>query len=146
MPAQQSSSSHTRFDPLFHFFLGPIFLINLILTISVAIHDGRFHLGLHLWAILLALALLALTGMVRAYALKNQDRLIRLEERLRLTTLLPAADAPLIHSLTIRQFVALRFASDAELPTLARRALAETLTPKQIKQSIVTWRADYERI
>jgi hypothetical protein len=75
-----------------------------------------------------------------------QDRVIRLEERLRYTQLLTPADLARTHALTLHQIVALRFASDAELPALLNRTLSENLAPKQIKQSIQSWRPDHTRI
>jgi len=83
---------------------------------------------------------------IRLYATKNQDRIIRLEERLRLATLLPDALRPRIGELTESQLVALRFASDAELPVLVEKTLAGKLSNKEIKTSIASWRPDYFRI
>jgi hypothetical protein len=82
----------------------------------------------------------------RDRAIVVQDRIIQLEERLRLHALLPAEDRAHINELSIKQLVALRFASDDELPALAHRALTQNLEPKAIKQSIVNWRSDYHRV
>jgi hypothetical protein len=85
-------------------------------------------------------------GTSRQFALKDQDRIIRLEEKLRYASLLAPAQVVRAQALTLQQIIALRFASDAELPGLIDRAIAESLAPKQIKQAITDWRADYNRI
>jgi hypothetical protein len=97
----------------------------------------------HGWSILVAVALVLLLTKCRLYGLADQDRIIRLEERIRIAALVPAAEA---YKLSTAQLIALRFASDAELPALVYRTLAENLDPKTIKQSITTWRPDYQRI
>jgi len=139
----QSYANHSRLDPTFHFVLGPLVVTSVVLSIIVFTrHPGLDSL---LW-IVLAIALLFNAVKTRAYSLTVQDRVIRLEERLRLSLLLPEAARPRIAELKVSQLVALRFASDAELPALAMRALNEGLTPKQIKASIQGWRPDTFRV
>lgn len=139
----QSYANHTRRDPPFHFFLLPLALAAVILSIILLTRHQR--MASILW-VLLAIGLLITAFKARSYALKVQDRLIRLEERLRLAMLLPEAARARIGELTESQLVALRFASDSELPALTVRALNEGLTSKQIKTSIESWRPDYFRV
>jgi hypothetical protein len=147
MPAvAQNLKNHTRFDPAFHFFLVPLLLLNLLFSIYYTIHHWPFESKLHLWWIVMSVVLLLVVGLARQYAMKVQDRVIRLEERLRLAALVPASELPLTAALTESQLVALRFASDAELPSLAVRAAAGKLTNKQIKELINEWRPDYFRV
>ena len=140
---QQTYANHARFDPWFHFFLAPVLLIKLVATVVQLVRHP--HLG-SAWHAVLALALVVLAVKARTYALKAQDRVIRLEERLRLTALLPESLRARIGELEIRQLIGLRFASDAEIPALVERALNEKLTEKQIKQAIQVWRPDYYRV
>ena len=132
---QQSLANHTRFDPAFHFFVGPIFLLNVIATIA---REIRGHSLWHLWSIVVAVGALVAVTLIRTYALKVQDRVIVLEERLRLGSL--------AEGLTERQLIALRFAADSEAPSLAGKAQIEKLGPKQIKQQIRSWKPDYWRV
>jgi Family of unknown function (DUF6526) len=139
----QSYANHARLDPPFHFVLAPLGIAAIILSMILFVrHPGMTST---LWVVL-AIGFFLVTFRTRVYALKVQDRVIRLEERLRLAMLLPEAVKPRIAELTESQLVALRFASDAELPALAMRALNEGLTNKQIKSSIQNWRPDYFRI
>jgi hypothetical protein len=94
----------------------------------------------------MSIVFLLMAGLSRGYALKNQDRLIRLEEQLRLADLLDEEQLALIDTLTVDQYVGLRFAADTEVAALAQRAVAENLNRKQIKQAITTWRPDNQRI
>jgi len=103
-----------------------------------------FHAILNLF---LAIALLILAFLARLFALGVQDRVIRLEERLRYQKLLPEDLKARINEFTTIQLVALCFASDTELPALARKVLAEKVKErKAIKQMIQNWRAGYQRI
>ena len=85
-------------------------------------------------------------GKARAHSLTAQDRIIRLEEKLRYAALLPPDLLARSQALTVRQIIGLRFASDEELPGLVKRALDENLSEKDIKKSINKWRPDYLRV
>jgi len=146
MPTPQTYKNHTRFDPPFHFFLMPLFLLNIVATSIWYWRHQEQHRHIGPWAILMSVALFLFLGLTRMYSLKVQDRVIRLEEKHRIASLVSASEWTELDSLTIKQYVALRFASNAELPDLARRAIRENLTPKQIKQAIKSWRPDYERV
>ena len=141
--APQSFSNHTRFDPPFHFFILPVFAITLIMTIVHLVRRPGLHSA---WLVIVMIAALAAIFKIRLNALKVQDRVIRLEERLRLASLLDPALRPRIPELTESQLIALRFASDAELPALAARALNEKLARAEIKKAIQHWRPDYWRV
>jgi hypothetical protein len=146
----QNYANHARFDPLFHFFLLPVFGLGVLLALvhffaHLAESDFRddFHAFL---LIVLAVALLVAVFKIRLYALKVQDRVIRLEERLRMTQLLSEPLRSRIPELTVGQLCGLRFASDAEVPKLVERALNEKLSRKDIKQAIQNWRPDDWRV
>jgi hypothetical protein len=139
----QSFANHARFDPPFHFLLAPMGLAAIILSIVLLVRQPGIG---SILGVLLSVGFFMIAAKTRSYALKVQDRVIRLEERLRLSMLLPEATRPRIVELTEPQLIALRFASDAELSALAMRALNEGLTSKQIKTSIQMWRGDYFRV
>src|SRR5271165_1135838 len=118
----QTRENHVRLDPVFHFFLAPLSLITFLASVWHAIkHPDYVALWLSLGAFLFVIDVF----LNRVYSLKVQDRVIRLEERLRLTTLLPESQRGRIGELTEGQVVALRFAADAELPALAAKAMDE---------------------
>ncbi len=146
MPTPQNYKNHTRFEPMFHFFVAPVLLINLIVAIVVLIRRWPHHIWIHAWLLVMAIALFLLAGIARSYPVRVQDRVIRLEENLRYQRLLPPELLAATQSLTLGQIIALRFASDAELPALVQRTLSENLLPKTIKQSITHWRADNLRV
>jgi Family of unknown function (DUF6526) len=140
----QTYANHTRFHPPFHFFLAPGSIVLLILTIvNVVRHYDR----LDAWILLLmGMLFFVAVFLIRLNPLRAQDRLIRLEERLRLEALLSAQLSARIGELTEAQLIALRFASDQELPTLVEKVLAAKMPAKDIKRAIVTWRADTFRV
>jgi len=143
MPETQNFSNHAKFVPAFHFVVLPIFLINLISSIYRLIVAPAWPSVL---ALLLAVAFLLLALNARLFALTVQDRVIRLEMRLRLRELLPADLLPRISEFTPGQLVSLRFASDAELPALARKVLDEKIADrKAIKKLIQNWQPDLLR-
>ncbi len=142
-PKTQNYANHTRFDPAFHYFLIPVLLLNWIVTLVHLAHHRNLWSA---WLALLAFVLILILGMARHYALKVQDRVIRLEERMRLNTLLQEPLRARIGELSEKQLVGLRFASDAEIPALVARTLSEKLTQKQIKQAIQNWRPDQFRV
>jgi len=146
----QTFANHKRWDPPFHFFVLPVFILGLILSLihffaHITHGDLRDHIHAFL-LILLATAFLILALKVRLYSLRVQDRVIRLEERLRLTQILSEPLRSRIPELTEDQLVGLRFASDAELPKLAERALNEKLSRDDIKKAVQNWRPDYWRV
>ncbi|MEO8735200.1 MAG: DUF6526 family protein [Edaphobacter sp.] len=146
MTAPQNLRNHIRLDPPFHFVLMPVLILDFFFSIYVTIAHWPIHRALSGWWIVMSLAFILLAIRGRQFALKAQDRIIRLEERLRLASLLPAAELVHINELTTRQLISLRFASDAELPALVHLTLTQNLDPKAIKRSIVNWRPDNERV
>jgi|SRR3954451_12896952 len=142
-PQPQTRENHVRYHPPFHFFFAPAILLLLLLSIYEAIRNPGLTSAIQ---VLLVLVVGTVGFLARTYALKVQDRIIRLEEQLRLSGLLGEEYRSTIHALSEAQVIALRFASDAELPALARRAARERLSPKLIKEQIKNWRADYWRV
>jgi hypothetical protein len=140
---QQTFASHARWDPAFHFFVLPVGLITVIVTVVDLFRAPGWASG---WLVVVALAAFLLALRVRSYATKLQDRVIRLEERIRLTSILQEPLRSRVGELTSTQLIGLRFASDAELPALVKRALNEKLDRKAIKQAITNWRPDTFRV
>lgn len=146
----QNLANHVRWDPPFHFFVLPVMLITII--------GAGFNLFRHLdlqrpwntahnaWLLIFVIALSLAIVKSRLYALKAQDRVIRLEERLRLAAVLQEPLRSRIGDLADTQLLGLRFAPDAELPGLVKRALDEKLSRSDIKKAIVNWRPDNHRI
>jgi uncharacterized protein DUF6526 len=140
----QTYANHTRLHPPFHFFLAPGSIVLLVLTV---VNVVRHYERLDAWILLLmGVLFFVAVFLIRSNPLRAQDRLIRLEERLRLQALLAAELRPRIGELTESQLIALRFASDNELPGLVTKVLASGMPSKDIKKAIVTWRADTFRV
>jgi hypothetical protein len=137
----QSYKSHTAWQPLYHFIATPIALLNLFIQVRHAYYYGTRYAW---WNVVFAIGFFALVWSARIMALAVQDRVIRLEMRLKLRELgVPDAD---IRRITVRQFVGLRFASDTELPNLVQRVLkGELVEQKAIKAAITDWQADWQR-
>ena len=144
MPDQkQNFENHARFVPVYHYVAAPILLVNLVW----AVWSLRAPSFPALLDALVAVALLILFWGARVFALKAQDRVIRVEMRLRMRELLPDDLQGRIDEFTPRQMVGLRFAGDAELPDLARKVLDENITASTpIKKLITDWRGDYYRV
>ena len=143
-PMPQTFENHTRWVPLYHFVSAPIFILNLVWALYLLVTGFSAHT---VFGALFAFALMFTFLCARTFASSAQDRIIRLEERMRLRELLPDDLQARINDFTTSQLIALRFASDGELPALARKVLDEDITiRKAIKERIQTWRPDYQRV
>jgi hypothetical protein len=139
----QNFENHTKLVPAFHFVVLPIFAINLVWSLYRIAHVFSAESVISL---LLAVAFVLLALYSRMFSLTVQDRVIRLEMQLRMQQLLPADLKPRIPEFTVAQLVSLRFASDAELPGLARKVLDEKMNDrKAIKKMIQKWQPDLLR-
>jgi len=143
MSQPQTYASHRRIEPMQHYVLMPILLITWVATIWFAIKHPTLH---SVWTAILAFALLMVAIQTRAYALKVQDRVIRLEETLRLQGLLPDELKGRISELAVKQLVGLRFAADSEVVARTGEALDEKLSGEAIKKRIQAWRPDNQRV
>jgi len=140
--APQSFKNHARTDPPFLILLA-ILIVNLVIVLSYTVK----HLNIFTeWLVILSIAVLIPVSKLRAYPNKVQDRVIRLEERLRLQALAPAEWHSQIYRLTEDQLIGLRFAADDEVVELAKQALEQNLDRKQIRERIKSWRPDNWRV
>lgn len=140
----QNIKNHVRFYPLHHFILSPLTLIGLIIAIMLLSSD--YSLTEKIFFLVIAISVLLTSLITRLNATKNQDRTIRAEMRLRYYILTGKRFETLEDKLTMGQIVALRFASDDELPALIEKAIKENLSPKAIKESFKNWLADNNRV
>ena len=142
-PSPQTFENHARILPAYHYVAFPLFALNFFFTLYQVVTAFSWA---NLVAFAVAVALILLCFLARVMVLTVQDRVIRLEETLRLRALLPADLQARIGEFTVKQLVALRFASDSELPDLARQVLDATIRDqKAIKKMVRQWRADHQR-
>jgi hypothetical protein len=140
----QSATSHARYVPGYHFVLATLLFVVLAWAIVLVVRFPRWP---SLFGLLIAVSLIFIFWYMRAFAVTVQDRIIRLEERLRLGALVASDLQPRIPEFTTAQLIALRFASDGELPALARRVLDEKIADGDaIKKLVTHWRADHLRV
>jgi hypothetical protein len=140
----QTFATHRRWIPAWHFFALPVLLINVFVLAMQFWKDPRLVNG---WAVVVAIAVATGIFISRSMPLRAQDRIIRLEERIRLERVLPGDMRGRIGNLTAEQFIGLRFAPDDEVPELTKRALnGELKTRADIKRAIRNWRPDHMRV
>lgn len=143
-PPPQTFATHVRRPPTLYLVGTAVLVINAIYAAVVLFRDPR---GGTLWQLVVAASLVLVALAVRSHSTRVQDRIIRLEERLRLSQILPDDLRDRVYDLTPAQMVALRFASDREVPDLARRALAgEFQKSVEIKRQVKDWRGDHFRV
>jgi hypothetical protein len=139
----QTFENHARILPAYHYVAFPLFAVNFFFALYQAVTAFSWA---NLVAFGVAIALILLFFVARIMVLTVQDRVIRLEETLRMRALLPADLQARIGEFSVKQLVALRFASDAELPDLARKVLDEKIQDqKAVKTLVRDWRADFQR-
>ena len=140
----QDYGNHRKFVPAFHYVASPILLINIIYSGYVAVTSFSVDSVI---ALLVAFALLIVALFARLFALGAQDRVIRLEEQLRLRNLLPPEQQSTIGELTTAQLIGLRFASDGEIPELVAAVSSEGIESREdIKKRVKNWRPDHQRL
>jgi len=141
--APQNLKNHGRLHPPFHVVSFFILIVNLVVSIFYLVHHFNFYSA---WLVVLSVVIFLPFFLIRMYPVKVQDRVIRLEERLRLQALAPEEWHSQIYRLTEDQLIGLRFAADDEVVELAKQALEHNLNRKQIKERIKDWRPDNWRV
>jgi|TARA_B100000745_G_scaffold122313_1_gene79331 hypothetical protein len=139
----QNYKNHAKFIPVFHYIALPLLLVNFFGALFRVTQEISFYT---LNDVGLAISLIVVAVFTRLFALKAQDRVIRLEEQIRMQTFLPDALKVHVGRLTMGQIVALRFASDEELADLTQEALDQNTSPNALKQAVKNWRPDYDRV
>ena len=139
----QNLANHRRWHPIWHFFAFPVVMLNVVAT---SWHAVRHPTTWNYWAIVFSVAIFLAVFAARFQTAQVQDRVIRLEMRLRLRDVLPAALAARIPDLSVKQLVGLRFAGNAELPALVERCLSgELKNDEAVKKQVKDWQADWLR-
>ena len=140
----QTYATHTRWHPIFHFFALPVLALNVLYSLYVIYRNPGFA---SIWGAIVAIALVMVGLLARVYGLRNQDRIIRLEERVRLGALVPDDLRARIGELSTSDLIGLRFCSDDEVVDAVRAVLAGERKGRQdIKAGVKTWRPDYHRL
>jgi len=145
-PKPQTFRNHASLDPLYHFYGSAALLVNLVLAIILLVMSLHTQPLLGVWIVVLSAVLLIFFVKLRVYPLRLQDRIIRLEERIRLEALLSEPLRKRIPELNEDQLIGLRFAPDEEIPSLVELTLEKGLSRRQIKERIQNWRPDHWRI
>ena len=139
----QNYENHAKFIPVFHYIALPLLLVNFFGALFRVTQEISFYT---FNGVGLAISLIVVAVFTRLFALKAQDRVIRLEEQIRMQTFLPDALEAHVGRLTMGQIVALRFSSDEELANLTQEALDQNTSPNALKQAVKNWRPDYDRV
>ena len=143
MAREQSYANHRRWYLLYHFVAQPILVANLVVAVRRAVVMPTHA---NWWGVVVAVGLEALAVAARTMALTVQNRVVRLEQWIRLGAVLPPDLKPRVSELRLGQLLGLRFASDAELPDLVRRCLAGELRgADQVKREVKSWQPDHLR-
>ncbi|MCF6139188.1 DUF6526 family protein [Pseudalkalibacillus berkeleyi] len=140
---EQNYENHAKIDPKYHRVLTLLALVTLILSITYIVRNIGSELLLSLVILFMLITLILVAAILRLYALKVQDRVIRDEENFRYYRLTGNLLDP---TLSTKQVIALRFASDEEFPALVERSMSENLSPDEIKKAVQNWRADHHRV
>nr|WP_091691931.1 DUF6526 family protein [Algoriphagus locisalis] len=146
MSKTQSFQNHAKYYPLHHFVIMPLVLVFLGWSITRTNFDNPQETSNSIYFLLLGFSLLLVSYLPRIYALKNQDRIIRLEMRQRYFYLTGTPFFDKENQLTSAQIIALRFAGDNEILALIEKSILEKTAPKEIKKSIKNWKADHHRV
>ena len=145
MAKAQSYANHRRYYVLYHFVAQPILVANVVVALRRAIVAPTVHANW--WGVVVAVGIEALAIAARVMALTVQNRVVRLEQWVRLGAVLPPDLKSRIPELRLGQLLGLRFASDAELPDLVRRCLAgELRQADDVKREVKSWQPDYLRV